>query len=112
MDAFFDLPPRRVRKAKLEQPARVAVERALLKREVSPPKFEIAVEPVTNTPEDVVATIERVESALRPRRPGDVTNAARQDRWRSKQDPVALRLEAQARMRDLRARRRATTPAS
>src|SRR3981081_1803988 len=53
MDAFFDLPPRRVRKAKLEQPATVAVERALLKREVSPPKFEIAVEPVTNTPEDV-----------------------------------------------------------
>jgi hypothetical protein len=42
MDAFFDLPPRRVRKAKLEQPATVAVERALLKREVSPPKFEIA----------------------------------------------------------------------
>jgi hypothetical protein len=86
------------------------------------PKLEPAVKPVTNTaravaPEDVVATIDRVESVpkverndLRPRRPGDVTNAARQSRWRGKQDAAALRLEAQVRMRLLRARRRAARP--
>jgi len=36
-----------------------------------------------------------------------VTNAARQSRWRSKQDPVALRGQAKERMKGLRARRRA-----
>ncbi len=37
----------------------------------------------------------------------DTTNAARQSRWRSKQDVVALRGQAQERMKGLRARRKA-----
>jgi hypothetical protein len=38
---------------------------------------------------------------------GAVTNAARQSRWRSKQDVVALRGQAKERMTGLRARRKA-----
>jgi hypothetical protein len=37
---------------------------------------------------------------------GAVTNAARQSRWRSKQDVVALRGQAKERMKGLRARRK------
>jgi len=82
------------------------------------PKLEPAVEPVTNTAravaaEDVVATIDRVESVpkverndLRRRRSVTNTNAARQSRWRSKQDAAALRGQARERMKDLRARRK------
>ena len=40
-----------------------------------------------------------------------VTNAARQARWRSKQDAVAIRGQAQERMKALRARRKANVPA-
>jgi hypothetical protein len=36
----------------------------------------------------------------------DTTNAARQSRWRSKQDVVALRGQAKERMKGLRARRK------
>jgi hypothetical protein len=60
-------------------------------------------EPVVNP----IAAATTVESALRSRRSGDVTNAARQSRWRSKQDAAALRLQARERMKVLRARRRA-----
>jgi hypothetical protein len=38
---------------------------------------------------------------------GAVTNAARQSRWRSKQDVVALRGQAKERMKGLRAQRKA-----
>ena len=37
----------------------------------------------------------------------DTTNAARQSRWRGKQDVVALRGQAKERMKGLRARRKA-----
>jgi len=62
----------------------------------------VALVPVVNP---IAATT--VESALRSQHHVDVTNAARQSRWRSKQDVAALRLQARERMKVLRARRRA-----
>jgi len=101
--AFWDVPERKTKKA-------VVMPAAQLERHEPAPKLEAVVKPVTNTaravaPEDVVATIDRVEERndLRPR---SVTNAARQSRWRSKQDADALRLQARERMKALRARRR------
>jgi hypothetical protein len=79
---------------------------------VPTPKVEqaVKVEHVTNIrfdPSHGVTPVVRVESALRPRRQEDVTNnAARQSRWRSKQDAAALRLQARERMKVLRARRK------
>jgi hypothetical protein len=59
----------------------------------------VALEPAVNP----IAAATTVESALRSPRSGDVTNAARQSRWRSKQDAAALRLQARERMKVLRA---------